>query len=101
MLIITPPPHQPPPPIAHNGPQIELTIGEQDLIAAKHYKKASPFVSALWTLIQEADANNIELIKQVYPSHVEAWTHFKLVPEWWDQLISTLPVYQRRSDDPK
>lgn len=102
MLIITPPPAEKPEPIAHNGTLAGLTAGELDLVNAKYYKKATPFVLALWAMIQEADACNMDLIKQVYPHHVEAWLAYKRIPSWWDDLVAKIPQgRQRRADDLK
>lgn len=76
---------------------LDLTPGELALIQVKFYKNADMFTEALMAAITYADADDLIKLRQVYPEHVEAYRNYKIVPGWYDNLVSRLP--QRRQSD--
>jgi hypothetical protein len=76
---------------------IPLTEGEQSLVQCKLYKTADKFEQALWELIFVADAINLAKLKEIYPSHLEAYLNYKREPGWFELLIAKLPA--RRASD--
>lgn len=74
-----------------------LTEGELALVKVKHYKSADEFTQALFHAITHADATDLEKLQSVYPSHLDAYRNYKIVPGWYENLVTRLP--QRRQSD--
>ncbi len=73
--------------------------GELSLLQAKHYGTADKYTEALWYLIFLADADALEKLQTIYPSHIAAYINYKRVPGWFDNLISRMPQSRRASDE--
>lgn len=98
MLIISDPPEgkegQPKSP-----PDYVPDEGEMSLLKAKHFKTADVVNDAIWKLIFVADASDLQKLEQIYPSHIAAYTNYKNVPGWFEDLITRIP-HRRASDTP-
>lgn len=93
MYIISPPHKKKDKDEPHHQPLDDLTEGERSLLQFKHFKTADQFTKALWTLLFLADANDLEKMSKVYPSHVEAYYEYKRVPGWFENLVSRYPIH--------
>jgi len=63
-----------------------ITDGERDLIYWQ-YQKLGGFKTALWSAIEKADNQNMDLLAKGFPEQVEAYRRFTGEWGYWENVM--------------